>query len=233
MGVHAEFVLSAVAQGQFPQDGLPEVALVGRSNVGKSSLINALVRNRKLARTSNTPGRTQALNFYRVWPQGKPRPEGEPQPDKDAGRTALSGPVLQAARESGAFYLVDMPGYGFARVSEAQRREWARLIEGYLLTRGALRGVLQIVDLRHPPTRDDVTMREWIRHHRLPSLCVATKADKIGRTAWPRHRQVIARELGLDGDGEPLVLFSAETGLGRDDVWRWIREHVQDWTFDM
>ena len=217
MGVHAEFVLSAVAPDQFPQDGLPEVALVGRSNVGKSSLINALVQNRRLARTSNTPGRTQALNFYRIWPQGKARPDGPP----------------QTAREAGAFYLVDMPGYGFARVSEAQRREWPRLIEGYLLTRGSLRGVLQIVDLRHPPTRDDVTMREWIRHHRLPSLCVATKADKIGRTAWPRHRQVIARELGLDGDGEPLVLFSAETGLGRDDVWRWIREHVQDWTFDM
>lgn len=212
MGVHAEFALSAAAPAQFPEDGLPEVALVGRSNVGKSSLINALVQNRKLARTSNTPGRTQTLNFYRIWPEGKPRPDGAPR--------------------AGAFYLVDMPGYGFARVSEAQRRQWARLIEGYLLGRGTLRAIVQVVDLRHPPTRDDITMREWLRHHRLASLCVATKADKIGRTAWARHLQVIARELGVGGAEEPLILFSAETGAGREDVWRWITKHLDSTTVD-
>jgi len=232
MGVHAEFVLSAAAPGQFPGDGLPEVALVGRSNVGKSSLINTLVQNRKLAKTSNTPGRTQTLNFYRIWPRGKPRLEGVPPAAAAGSRGTLTGPLLQAARESGAFYLVDMPGYGFARVSEAQRRQWARLIEGYLLSRGTLRGIVQVVDLRHPPTRDDITMREWLRHHRLPSLCVATKADKIGRTAWPRHRQVTARELGLGGEAEPLILFSAETGLGRDEVWRWITEQLGSGTVD-
>ena len=226
MGVHAEFVLSADAPSQFPADELPEVALVGRSNVGKSSLINALVQNRKLARTSNTPGRTQTLNFYRIWPQGKPRLAAAPPAGAGPDRFTLTGGALQAARESGAFYLVDMPGYGFARVSEAQRRQWARLIEGYLLTRGVLRGILQVVDLRHPPSRDDITMREWIRHHRLPSLCVATKADKIGRTAWRRHLKVIARDLGVGGDAEPLILFSAETGAGREDVWRWVTEQL-------
>ncbi|MFO7273944.1 MAG: ribosome biogenesis GTP-binding protein YihA/YsxC [Bacillota bacterium] len=206
MGIHAEFVISATAPDQFPSDGLPEVALVGRSNVGKSSLINALVQNRKLAKTSNTPGRTRALNFYRVWPQGKARPPGAP-----------------AAKP---FYFVDMPGYGFARVSEAERRAWGRLIEGYLLTRRTLRGILHVVDVRHPPTADDVTMREWLRYHRLATLCVATKADKVGRSAWSRHLEVIARELGLEGDVEPVVLFSAETGLGRAEVWRWIIEQL-------
>ncbi|MEW8978448.1 MAG: ribosome biogenesis GTP-binding protein YihA/YsxC [Symbiobacterium sp.] len=196
MAVFAEFVLSAASPGQFPADGLPEIALVGRSNVGKSSLINTLAQNRKLARTSNTPGRTQTLNYYRIWPEGRQR--------------------------GGAFYLVDMPGYGYARVSEAQRRQWARLIEGYLLTRETLRGVVQVVDIRHPPSRDDIAMREWLRHHGRAALCVATKADKVGRSAWPRHLQVIAQDLTLAPEVEPLVLFSAETGAGRDEVWRWI-----------
>lgn len=227
MAVFAEFVLSAASPAQFPGDGLPELALVGRSNVGKSSLINALVQNRKLARTSNTPGRTQTLNYYRIWPEGKPKfGEAGPQP-AGPDRFALTGTAREAALKAGAFYLVDMPGYGFARVSEAQRQQWGRLIETYLQKRGPLCGVVQVVDLRHPPSKDDVAMREWLRHHDRSGLCVATKADKVGRSQWPRHLKVIAQDLGLAPEAEPLVLFSAETGAGRDDVWRWIIEKVK------
>ncbi|MBP2019145.1 GTP-binding protein [Symbiobacterium terraclitae] len=227
MAVFAEFVLSVASPAQLPGDGLPELALVGRSNVGKSSLINALVQNRKLARTSNTPGRTQTLNYYRIWPEGKPRfGEAVPRPP-GPDRFALTGTAREAALKAGAFYLVDMPGYGFARVSEAQRRQWGQLIENYLLKRETLRGVVQVVDLRHPPSKDDVAMREWLRHHGRTALCVATKADKVGRPLWPRHLKVIAQDLALDPGAEPLIVFSAETGAGREEVWRWIIEKMK------
>jgi len=120
-----------------------------------------------------------------------------------------------------------MPGYGFARVSEVQRRQWGRLIETYLQKRESLRGVVQVVDLRHPPSKDDTAMREWLRHHGRSGLCVATKADKVGRPLWPRHLKVIAQDLALAPEIEPLVPFSAETGIGRAEVWRWIVDRVK------
>lgn len=204
--VAAEFVLSAARPQQFPADGLPEIALVGRSNVGKSSLINCLLGQR-LARTSNTPGRTQTLNWYRIWPAG---------------------------REAGACYFVDMPGYGYARVSQAMRKEWQRLIEGYLLERPALRAVVQVVDLRHLPSEDDVLMWEWLRHHGRPRLVVATKADKLKRGEMAENTRKIAYVLQVSvpqagatlppADG--LLPFSAESGLGREPLWAWLRERV-------
>lgn len=193
--VQATFVTSAVAPAQYPSDGLPELALVGRSNVGKSSLINALAGMRKLARTSNQPGRTQTLNFYR----------------------------LTAAGQS--FYCVDMPGYGYARVSRTTRAEWSRFIEAYLNRRSQLVGVIQVLDLRHAPSQDDVTMWEWLRHFGKPRLAVATKADKISRGRWPDHRRMLMQGLSLGAD-EELVLFSAATRHGGDDVWRWILSRV-------
>lgn len=192
--VAAEFVTSAARPEQFPADGLPEIALVGRSNVGKSSLINCLLGGPRLARTSNTPGRTQTLNWYRVWPAGPEAP---------------------------AFYFVDMPGYGFARVSQEMRKQWQQLIEAYLTARPVLCGVVQIIDLRHPPTADDQLMWQWLGHYDKPRLCVATKADKLRRAELAAN---VAAAAAIMGEVCP---FSAESGDGRAPVWAWVRQAAQ------
>lgn len=224
MAVFAEFVLSAAAAKQFPEDGLPEIALVGRSNVGKSSMINALLRMGKLARTSNTPGRTQTLNFYRIWPEGRPRLDK--MLSQDTGkRLILQGPAIELAHSAGAFYFVDMPGYGFARVSQGQRQAWGRLIEQYLQTRPNLQGTIQLVDLRHPPTHDDIAMWEWLQHFGKMKLCLATKADKVPRNQQPTHIRQIVQDLHLAA--EELLSFSAEQGLGREALWDWVTSTVR------
>lgn len=224
MAVFAEFVLSAAAARQFPGDGLPEIGLVGRSNVGKSSMLNSLMNMSKLARTSNTPGRTQTLNFYRIWPQGKPRFGDQRDPDQ-GDRFTLTGTALEAAVSSGAFYFVDMPGYGYAKVSESQKKSWRSLIEHYLMTRPTLRGVIQIVDLRHPPSAEDRVMSDWLRHYGANTLCLATKADKLPRSQRLTMRKLIGSELGLSGEG-PL-LYSAEEPLGRTELWDWVVRTAQ------
>jgi GTP-binding protein len=233
VAITAEFVLSAASAKQFPTDNLPEIALVGRSNVGKSSMINSLLKMNKLARTSSTPGRTQTLNFYRVWPEGRPKGVENPVSEGEE-RFWLRGALKEAALTQGAFYFVDMPGYGFAKVSAAQRNAWQKLITDYLLSRPNLRAVIQIVDFRHPPTKDDVAMYEWLRHYEKVRLCLATKVDKVGRSQWVAHTKEITRGLGMkfhlplgpdtpvDPHLEPLHLYSAETGHGRDDLWRWV-----------
>ncbi|MGI6647712.1 MAG: ribosome biogenesis GTP-binding protein YihA/YsxC [Bacillota bacterium] len=180
----AEFVLSVASPAQYPQDNLPELALVGRSNVGKSSLINKLVGRRALARTSSTPGKTRLLNFYRI---------------------------------NNCWYWVDLPGYGFARVSKSMRGEWQKLIERYLKNRQTLRGVIQLLDIRHPPTADDIQMYQWLRYYELPTILVVTKADKISRGRWPQHLKVIRQALGLPSE-QPLIIFSAETGVGVEEL---------------
>ncbi|MFZ5817173.1 MAG: GTP-binding protein [Bacillota bacterium] len=239
MALFAEFVLSAAAAAQFPADELPEIALAGRSNVGKSSMINALTLNNKLARTSNTPGRTQTLNFYRIWPEGKPKLGDPKAPDDKTDRFTLKGSAREAAHRTGAFYLVDMPGYGYAKVSASQRQQWQKLIESYLLNRPTLRAVIQIVDLRHPPSREDVAMWDWLRHHGRVRLCLATKADKVGRTQWPAHLKQIVQGLGLrsiltpgpqtpvDSGVEPILIFSAEERTGREELWQWVNRVVK------
>ncbi len=191
---HSELVISAAHPAQFPEPRLPEVALAGRSNVGKSSLINRLTGQRHLARISSQPGKTRQLNFYRI---------------------------------NRAFYLVDVPGYGYAKVSRAERQRWGRLIERYLLERPTLRLVLLLVDLRHPPTADDRTMYDWLAYHRIPLCVVGTKADKLSRGQWDRQVRQARETLGLPGD-VPLVPFSAETGVGRDELWARIREQLED-----
>lgn len=224
-----DFVLSAASASQFATDGLPEFALAGRSNVGKSSLINALAGRHKLARTSSRPGMTQQLNFYRVWPEGKPRTTDAGAPDSPFW---LTGSALEAATKTGAFYLVDMPGYGFARASQGDRAAWARLIQRYLTQRPPLRAVIQVVDLRHPPSADDVTMWDYLRQTGQRRIVVATKADKVPRTKIPSHLKQVAATLGLarvvppgpdlSPDDEPLLAFSAVEKAGIDLLWRWL-----------
>ncbi|HKM43612.1 MAG TPA: ribosome biogenesis GTP-binding protein YihA/YsxC [Limnochordia bacterium] len=182
---NSEFLTSAVDDRGYPGHDLKEVAMVGRSNVGKSSLINTLVGRKKFARTSNQPGRTQTINFYRV----------------------------------DTLCLVDLPGYGFAKVPETVRRKWGPMIEDYLRERPNLLGVLHLVDVRHPPTSDDVMMNSWLREMDMPYLLIATKLDKISRGKHAQHAKVIREGLGM----EPL-LFSAETKQGRDPILSILRQ---------
>ncbi|NLN74840.1 MAG: YihA family ribosome biogenesis GTP-binding protein [Armatimonadetes bacterium] len=195
MHIKAEFVTSVARLDQLPDEPLPEIALAGRSNVGKSSLINRLLGNSKLARTSNTPGRTQTLNYYRVSP-----------------------PDIRA------FFLVDMPGYGYAAVNRAKRSDWGNLIEGYASSRPTLRGIIQLIDLRHPPQPLDHSMSQWLRDRRFNSLVVGTKADKVARTKVPELMLKIAENLNIDS--RDTMAFSAQSGLGRDMLWQWIVDMV-------
>lgn len=180
----AEFVSSAVKAANYPTGELPEVALAGRSNVGKSSLLNRLVNRKGLARSSNTPGRTRLLNFFLV---------------------------------NGLFRLVDLPGYGYAKVPVGERESWRKMVEGYLETRENLRGVVLLVDSRHPPTAQDAQMYDWLRHQGVPAAVVATKADKLSRSRLLQSLKVIRATLPL-AEGDQLVPFSAETGLGREEL---------------
>jgi len=176
----AEYVCSAVKPQQYPADGLPEIALAGRSNVGKSSLINRFLGRHNLARTGNTPGKTQTLNFYRV---------------------------------NDAWYWVDLPGYGYAKVSQEVKSRWGTMMQTYLTVRPNLRAVIQIVDIRHEPSLEDREMLGWLRQQGVPTLVVATKADKIARGHWPKYLQTVARTLEIP-DWQLVLPFSAETGVG-------------------
>ncbi|CAM4437020.1 ribosome biogenesis GTP-binding protein YihA/YsxC [Paenibacillus phoenicis] len=188
----AEFIISAVGPNQYPEDALPEIALAGRSNVGKSSLINRMINRKNLARTSSTPGKTQHLNYYRV---------------------------------NDRLYFVDVPGYGYAKVSKSQREVWGKMIEKYLQERETLKLVLQIIDLRHPPTKDDELMYDWLKAYELPVCVVATKADKVPKSRWQKHLKIIKEALVLRA-GDPLILFSAEEGIGKDELWAQIKRYA-------
>ena len=188
----AEFVISAVGPAQYPEDALPEIALAGRSNVGKSSLINRMISRKNLARTSATPGKTQQLNYYRV--------------NED-------------------LYLVDFPGYGDAKVSKSQRAAFGEMVEKYLLSRDELKLVLLVVDMRHPPTKDDVSMYEWLQHYDRPVCVVATKADKIPKTRRQKHVKIVKETLGFQPH-HSFVMFSSELGLGKEELWEIIESHI-------
>lgn len=189
--VKSDFVISAVRKEQYPTNGFPEIAFVGRSNVGKSSLINTLISRKNLARTSGRPGKTQTLNFYLI---------------------------------NERFHFVDLPGYGFAKVSRDIKEKWSKFIEEYLTSRPNLMGVIQLVDLRHPPSEEDVMMFDWLRHLGIPFLLVATKADKISRGQHLKHKKIIREKLLINN--EDIELFSAETKLGKEEVLRWIEERL-------
>jgi GTP-binding protein len=182
------FAGSAASPAQFPKDGLPEVAFLGRSNVGKSSLLNALTGVRGLARVSATPGRTRLVNFFRV---------------------------------GGELYLSDLPGYGYARVPEAQRRGWETLVTSYLLGRATLASCVFVVDLRHEPSRGDHVLRGFLEHHGLPYLLVGTKADKLARGELVPRRRALASAFGRPE--REVIAASAVTRLGVDELWREVR----------
>lgn len=173
----------AGAGGWRPEPSLPEVAFAGRSNVGKSSLINRLVNRKKLARVSNTPGRTREINFFRV---------------------------------NDDFVLVDLPGYGYARISKEARAAWRPLIEGYLRRSPQLRGLVQLLDARHDPTRDDLQMLEFLADIGVPTILVATKSDKLPRASVPQRIRALAEAAGVEED--QIIPFSAVTGVGRPEL---------------
>src|SRR5690606_34942282 len=157
-----EFIISAVRPNQYPDDALPEIALAGRSNVGKSSLINKLILRKNLARTSSQPGKTQQLNYYRV---------------------------------NDLIYLVDYPGYGYAKVSKTQREQFGEMIERYIREREQLKLQLLVIDIRHEPSKQDQQMYQWLKHYEIPTCIVATKADKIPRSKWDKHMKMIKTAL--------------------------------------
>lgn len=184
--------MSAVSSRQYPDEGYPEIALLGRSNVGKSSLINTLINRKSFARTSSTPGKTQTLNFYNIEDQ---------------------------------LYLVDVPGYGFAKVSKKQREEFGTMIEEYLTTRHVLKGVVILVDGRHEPSEDDISMYQYVSYYHIPTLVVATKMDKIKRNQWNKTISKVTKTMQIN-QTDNLQLFSAETKSGKEEVWSWIEDHM-------
>ena len=189
----AKFAHSLDRLRPFPGQGMPEIAMAGKSNVGKSSMINSLLGNSKLARISSEPGKTRLVNFYRVNDQ---------------------------------FWLVDLPGYGFAKAPKAERERWAAMIEGYLEGSGHLKRVLHLVDLRHAPTREDQMMVDYLRHYDIPFTVVATKADKLSRAARGRSIPVICRALAV----QPweVVPYSSEDGTGREKVLDILEKEIAD-----
>ncbi|NMB41879.1 MAG: YihA family ribosome biogenesis GTP-binding protein [Firmicutes bacterium] len=182
---------SARKSAEFPPERFPEIVLAGRSNVGKSSLINTLVRRKNLARTSNTPGKTRAVHFYFI---------------------------------NESWFFVDLPGYGYAKVSYQMKKEWGALIEEFLATRNTIAMVILLVDLRHEPTVQDQQMADWLRHYSLPALAVATKADKVARGRRQKQRQLAAHALEVPTD--EVLLFSSQTGEGRKELCRVIEQKL-------
>lgn len=180
----SEFIISAVKRHQYPIDGRVEVAFVGRSNVGKSSIINALTNRKKLAKVSQTPGKTRLINFFLI---------------------------------NNDFYLVDLPGYGYAKVSKKEQESWGKTIDTYLHGREQLKRVILLVDSRHKPTADDVTMYNWIKHYGYDCVVIATKRDKLSNNEIRKSEKLIKETLKLTKD-DRFYFFSSLNKKGRDEL---------------
>ncbi len=185
--IKSEYVTSAVSRKTCPEELLPEIVFVGRSNVGKSSLINSLTNRKSLARTSGTPGKTQTINFFKV--------------------------TLNDRRE---FYLVDLPGYGYAKTSKTNRKLWAKFIDEYLSSRRDIKFVCQLIDMRHPPQESDLKSFVSLVEKNLPVLIIATKSDKIGKTQRQKQLDAIKNSLGVDA--ESILPYSSVKNEGRSDL---------------
>lgn len=184
--------LSAVCGNvrQFPEESLPEIAFAGKSNVGKSSLINSLLGRKGtgrngLARTSAVPGKTRTINWFDI---------------------------------DQSLYFVDLPGYGYAKISKAEQARWGKVIETYLSRRSTLKAVLLLVDIRHEPGENDLMMMDWLRHYEVPTLVVATKADKITRNQLPHQKKILAQALGVKSS--EILPYSSLNNTGREELWK-------------
>lgn len=182
----------AVKYSQYPIDGKTEIAFVGKSNVGKSSLINALINRKALARTSGQPGKTRTINFYNV-------------EDK--------------------LYFVDLPGYGYAKISKTEQEKWASMIESYLKNREQLKYIIMLIDIRHEPGANDKMMYEWLKHYGFKIIIVATKKDKIGKNQVAKNLSIIRKSLNLDNT-ELLLSFSSENKQGKEELWNVIDSSI-------
>jgi GTP-binding protein len=195
--LQASLAATAVWPSQFPTDGRPEIAFAGKSPVGKSSLINALVGRNKLARSSKPPGKTRTLNFYAV----------------------------EYKHEAAVpLYFVDLPGYGYAKVSQSESEKWGGMVEGYLKERAPLKALFLLLDIRHEPGAHDKMLFEWCQYYQLPFTVIATKCDKLKRSQIPAHLAAIRKKLGL---AEPPLAFSSETKQNRDALWALILDRIQ------
>ena len=190
--------MSAVRKEQFPTDGLPQVALVGRSNVGKSSMINTLLNRKNFARVSQTPGKTRTINFFMI--------------NKE-------------------FYLVDLPGYGYAKLSKQEKASWGKIMEEYFGNSENLLHIFLLVDIRHEPKPDDKTMMEYIRYHNIPVSVIATKADKLTRNHQNQSVKIISETLGVERDH--IFLISLLKRTGQDAVWEKIVDIYQQNGFNI
>lgn len=182
-------MLAATDPSSFPKDPRPQISFIGRSNVGKSSLLNSLLGVKGLARTSSTPGRTQSINFFLI---------------------------------NQEFYFVDLPGYGYAKTSKENRRQWGQLIERYLAERPQLVLSILLVDARHEPTPLDLQMKSWFQHYGLPYLVVSTKVDKLSANERQKSRKLACTVLGIDR----IIPYSSVTHEGSSQVWEIIRSHI-------
>lgn len=180
----AEIEAVAVKAAQYPDEGVPEIAFAGRSNVGKSSLLNLLTRRKSLARVSGSPGKTRTINFYRI---------------------------------NDEFRIVDLPGYGYARVSKSESEKWGAMMEGYLENRECLLKVIQLVDIRHKPSTQDVQMYEYLKYYNLDGIVVATKADKVSGNQRSKSLAEIRRTLGMDR-GDKVIPVSALKRTGYEEL---------------
>lgn len=180
----AEFIISAVKKHQYPTDDRPEIAFVGRSNVGKSSLINSLTNRRKLVKVSGTPGKTRQINFFLI---------------------------------NENMYFVDLPGYGYAKVSKKEKENWGYIMEQYLVNREPLKKIVLLVDSRHKPTKDDIDMYNWIKYYNYEVMVVGTKLDKLKRNEISKNKKIIRDTLKMDKD-EELLFFSSLTKEGKEQV---------------
>ncbi|MFH1672669.1 MAG: ribosome biogenesis GTP-binding protein YihA/YsxC [Pseudomonadota bacterium] len=187
----ASFIVTAVRLSQYPSSVLPEIAFAGRSNVGKSALINKLLNRKKLVKTSSTPGRTQCINFFLV---------------------------------NDAFYFVDLPGYGYAKVPANIQKKWGPMVERYLKHRKPLRSVILILDIRRIPNKEDLQLLSWLHYYNIPAPIVLTKADKLTKNKQYQQTKKIASELALAP--EELVVFSSKSGQGKEMLWRRIESFL-------
>ncbi len=170
---------------QYPSDNKPEIAFAGKSNVGKSTLINAMLNRKALARTSSQPGKTRTINFYNV---------------------------------NDEIYVVDLPGYGYAKASKTEIQKWGNMIESYLQKRQCLVGIILLIDIRHEPGKNDIMMYDWLKHYGYNIIIAATKSDKLNRSQIPKHLSVIKKTLGLS-EQDKLIAFSGTAKTGVSELW--------------